>query len=167
MEVIEILHDLEKQKMLSDSHLEFHGIPIEGAFFNLFAKFESLGFEESPIPRSENMMFMRKPSDDNDMAIMATIGEPSMYAYELREMFPVKKADATQVKNEKLEKLKNELQVVEVPGGESERLLVMKNGKYTGIITAEEWETEEDISYVAVTYYDAKCMLEHEKNDFE
>jgi hypothetical protein len=98
---------------------------------------------------------------------MATIGEPSMYAYELREMFPVKKADATQVKNEKLEKLKNELQVVEVPGGESERLLVMKNGKYTGIITAEEWETEEDISYVAVTYYDAKCMLEHEKNDFE
>jgi hypothetical protein len=77
MEVIEILHDLEKQKMLSDSHLEFHGIPIEGAFFNLFAKFESLGFEESPIPRSENMMFMRKPSDDNDMAIMATIGEIS------------------------------------------------------------------------------------------
>ena len=167
MEIIDILHDLKKQKMLSDSHLEFHGIPIEGAFFNLFANFESLGFEESPIPRSENMMFMRNPREDNDMAIMATIGEPSMYAYEVREMFPVKKANVNQVIKEKLSELKSELQVVEVPGGETERLLVMKEGKYTGIIAVEEWETEEDMSYVAVAYYDAKCMLEHEKNDFE
>lgn len=167
MEVLEILRKLKKQNMLSKEHLEFHGVPIEGPFFNLFAKFEDLGFEESPIPRSENMMFMRNPSDDNDMAIMAAIGEPSMLAYEIREMFPVKNIDAEKVKEEKLSELKRELQTVDVPSEESERLLVMKDGKYTGVITAEIWETEDDSSYVAVTYTDAQCRFEHENKDFE
>lgn len=166
MEVLDILHKLVEQKMLSDNHLEFHGIPIEGAFFNLFSKFESLGFEESPVPKSDNMMFMKK--GDNDIALIASIGEPSMLAYEIREMIIVAGGNSKEAKLAKLSELEKEKQVVVVPGEESDCLLVMNNGKYTGIITVEEWEeSDAGVSYIAITYYDANSMLEHEKNDFE
>ena len=167
MKPLEILHKLKEQKMLSKSHLDFHGIPIEGAFFNFFAKCEKLGFTESIIPRSGNTMFMSNPSMDNEMAIMASIGEPSMRIYELRETFPVNSSDAINLKEEKVIEFKNIYQTVDVPGEESEILLVLQEGKYTGLIKFEVWESDDTEWYVAVCYIDAQTMLEHEKSDFE
>ena len=167
MEELELLHKLDEQDMLSKEHLEFHGIPIEGAFFNLFAKFEEIGFAQSVIPRSDNKMFMSKPSENNDMALMVTIGEPSMCAYEIREMIPTDSLDIDLAKEAKIKELKLQFQTVDVPGGQSENLLIMQGGKYTGIINVEKWESDDSISYIAVKYIDAQCMLTHDRSDFE